>query len=163
MGTKYILMGVAGCGKTTIGNAMAERFGWTYLDGDTLHPQSNIDKMTASDPLNDDDRAPWLNQIGQELAQHKGTMIIGCSALKRIYRQWISTAAKTDVCFIHLHGSRELIETRMAARKGHFMPMSLLDSQFATLEMPENENAITIDISGDLDAILTQIERALFQ
>lgn len=161
MAQKYILMGVAGCGKSTVGEALAAKFGWTYLDGDDLHPQSNIDKMAAGDPLTDEDRAPWLALVGQELAKHEGPTIIGCSALKRIYRTWISQAAGTDVCFIHLAGSRALIEERMAARTGHFMPVSLLDSQFATLEVPEDENAISVDISGDLDAIIAQIEKAL--
>lgn len=163
MSKKYILMGVAGCGKTTVGEALSKRFGWLYLDGDALHPQTNIDKMAAGHPLNDEDRAPWLERVGQELAHHDGTIIIGCSALKRIYRDWIRKAAQSDVCFIHLAGSRALIEERMAARKGHFMPVSLLDSQFATLEAPEREHETTIhvDIAGDLDAIIAQVEKAL--
>lgn len=165
MSNKYILMGVAGCGKTTVGEALAETFGWTYEDGDNLHPQSNIDKMAAGSPLTDEDRAPWLELVGQELAKHDTPIIIGCSALKRIYRDWIREAAGADVCFIHLAGSRQLIEERMAARQGHFMPVSLLDSQFATLEAPqeqiEQENAITVDISGDLDAIIAQVKKAL--
>ena len=133
---KFILMGVAGCGKTTIGEALATRFDWTYEDGDTYHPQSNIDKMAMGTPLTDEDRAPWLKEIGQRLGHDQTPLIIGCSALKRIYRDWIRAAAGTDICFIHLAGSRALIEERMAARQGHFMPVSLLDSQFATLEAP---------------------------
>lgn len=151
-------MGVAGCGKTSIGEALAPRSDATFIDGDALHPQSNIDKMASGQPLDDDDRWPWLELVGNALANGGGTTIIGCSALKRRYRDAIRAAAKGDVCFVHLAGSRELIEGRMSARKGHFMPASLLDSQFAALELPEaDETALTVDISGTEAEIVEQI------
>lgn len=155
---KFVLMGVAGCGKTSIGDALAPRIDATFIDGDALHPQSNIDKMASGQPLGDDDRWPWLELVGAALADSRGTTIIGCSALKRRYRDAIRKAAGDAVCFVHLSGSRELIQGRMSARKGHFMPPSLLDSQFAALERPEtDETALTVDISGTEAEIVEQI------
>ncbi|MEL6436830.1 MAG: gluconokinase [Pseudomonadota bacterium] len=162
MAKKFVIMGVAGCGKTSVGEALGAKFGWHYEDGDTLHPQHNIDKMERGIPLTDADRHPWLLLVGETLCTHTGSIAIGCSALKRSYRDTIRQAAKTDVCFIHLAGTRELIESRMAARQGHFMPVSLLDSQFAALEPPNaDENAITVDISGDLESVIAIITRSL--
>lgn len=160
---KFIIMGVAGCGKTSVGEALSARFGWTYIDGDALHPQTNIDKMAAGTPLTDEDRAPWLMIVGQQLADHNKTIAIGCSALKRRYRDIIREAASADVHFIFLNGSRAVIEDRMAKRRGHFMPVSLLDSQFEALEPPHGENEMDIDIAGDLDSIIAQIEAALLR
>ena len=161
MAEKYVIMGVAGCGKTSVGEALSRQTGWPFIDGDALHPQSNIDKMEAGIALTDEDRWPWLTLVGETLRDNQGATAIGCSALKRIYRDAIRNAAQSDVCFIHLDGSRQLIEERMAARKGHFMPVSLLDSQFAALEPPKGENAITVDIAGSLDEIVQSIRTAL--
>lgn len=158
---KFIIMGVAGCGKSSVGEALSSQLGWTYLDGDPLHPQSNIDKMASGIALTDEDRAPWLQVVGEKLGGHDGTIAIGCSALKRSYRDIIRNAAGGDVCFIYLNGSRALIEGRMAKRRGHFMPVSLLDSQFEALEPPRGETAINVDISGDLNSIVAQIEAVL--
>jgi len=160
-GGKYVLMGVAGSGKTSVGEALRERLGWYYLDGDNLHPAHNIEKMKAGLPLTDEDRAPWLDLVGMALGAREGPIAIGCSALKRKYRDTIRQAAEADVCFIHLSGSRTLIRGRMAARQGHFMPVSMLDSQFEALEPPIGENSITADISGDLGNTVAQIENAL--
>jgi gluconokinase len=154
----FVLMGVAGCGKSTIGEALALALGASYLDGDRFHPEANITKMTRGEPLADEDRWPWLSRIGLEIASRKGIVLCGCSALKRIYRDTICNAAGEPVQFIHLAGSRELIEQRMAARTGHFMPVSLLDSQFATLEPPApDEDAISVDIDAPTAEIVAQI------
>ncbi|MBA8908254.1 gluconokinase [Aminobacter sp. P9b] len=155
-------MGVAGCGKSAVGSALASRIGATYLDGDDLHPPANIAKMSRGEPLADDDRWPWLTLVGQKLADPDGIIILGCSALKRRYRDHIRQEASAPVAFVHLAGSRELITSRMAARAGHFMPTSLIDSQFAALEPPAaDENAITVDIDKPLEAIVAAIAARL--
>lgn len=162
MTDKFIIMGVAGCGKTSVGEAMAAQFNWIFVDGDALHPASNITKMSKGIPLDDSDRQPWLVMIGKRLKETPGNAIIGCSALKRSYRDIIREAAGSDVCFVFLNGSRELIESRMAVRKGHFMPLSLLDSQFDALEPPmKDETFIDIDINGNLPSILDRITQSL--
>jgi len=151
-------MGVAGCGKSAVGAALAARLGATYLDGDDLHPQANIDKMSRGEALTDEDRWPWLTLVGQKLAAPDGILILGCSALKRRYRDHIRKEAGAPVLFVHLAGSRKLIATRMAARAGHFMPASLIDSQFAALEPPgPDENAVTVDIDRPLERIVGDI------
>lgn len=145
----YVVMGVAGCGKTSVGTGVANKLGGTYIDGDDFHPEANIAKMSQGEALNDEDRWPWLNIVAQELAKRDGMVLVGCSALKRSYRDFIREHAGEPVCFIYLDGSKELIAGRMAARKGHFMPTSLLDSQFAALEVPSaDELHQSIDISG---------------
>lgn len=155
---KIVIMGVAGCGKTTVGEELARVTGWEYMDGDTLHPQANIVKMSAGIPLTDNDRWPWLEAVGAKLATSPGSTIIGCSALKRAYRDKIRAYAGGPVTFVHLAGSRELISARMKARTGHFMPATLLDSQFATLEPPqEDETAITIDVADTLEASIGKL------
>jgi gluconokinase len=148
---KIIVMGVAGSGKSSVGVALAAAMGASYIDGDDLHSAENIAKMSAGIALTDDDRWPWLTRIGDTLAQHPGTILIGCSALKRVYRDLIRKTAGSPVTFIHCAGSRALIAERMAKRPGHFMPTSLLDSQFAALEPPgADEAAITLDIATPL-------------
>lgn len=154
---RIVLMGVAGCGKSSVGAALAPALGAQYRDGDDLHPPHNIAKMRRGEPLTDTDRWPWLTRVGRALADDP-PMIIGCSALKRSYRDHITQQATGPVLFIHLSGTRPVIETRMRARKGHFMPPALLDSQFATLQAPSpDEAAITVDIDQALDAIITNI------
>ena len=154
---KVIVMGVAGCGKSSVGQAVADRLGALYFDGDDLHPQSNIDKMAAGTPLDDTDRAPWLDKVGMALAEATEPTLIGCSALKRAYRNRIR-AACPQTQFAHLMGDRAVIEGRMSARSGHFMPVSLLDSQFATLEpLQANEAGFAVDIAQDLDAVVQQM------
>lgn len=148
-------MGVAGSGKTSVGVALAPKVGAKYVDGDDLHPRANIDKMAKSIPLNDDDRAPWLDLVGARLRATSGPVLIGCSALKRHYRDRIRSAAKLPVLFLHLAGARDVIAERMTTRKGHFMPASLLDSQFAALEPLEpDEIGFLIDIDQRLDQIV---------
>ncbi|MFD1745473.1 gluconokinase [Rhizobium helianthi] len=162
MPLRMVLMGVAGSGKSTVGEALAKRLGATYYDGDDLHPQANIEKMSRGEPLTDEDRWPWLTKVGERLGEAGDTLIIGCSALKRIYRDHIREKAGATVVFIHLSGSRKVIESRMGARTGHFMPTSLLDSQFATLEVPgEDEHAVTADIDQSLDDVVREIVEKL--
>jgi gluconokinase len=157
-----VIMGVAGCGKTTVGERLADATGFRFLDGDRLHPPSNIEKMSEGIPLADDDRWPWLEAVGDALAQSAGSIVVGCSALKRTYRDRIRRHAGGPVTFVHLSGSRELIGERMRARQGHFMPPSLLDSQFATLEPPlADEDAIVVDIAKPLDETVEMLARSL--
>ena len=151
-----VIMGVSGCGKSSVGEALAERLGIPYRDGDDLHPAESVAKMRAGTPLTDEDRWPWLDQVGLVLAT-KAPVIIGCSALKRRYRDRIRVEAGGVVTFIYLEGSRELIAGRMADRKGHYMPLSLLDSQFAALEAPGPEEAITVSIDQPLAGIVQEI------
>ena len=155
-----IVMGVSGSGKSTIAAALAERLQWTFRDGDSFHPASNVAKMSAGQPLTDEDRWPWLQAIADEIArtiQDGGRLIVACSALKRVYRSKL-TGERDDVTFVYLDGSRELILSRLGARKDHFMPTTLLDSQFVTLEPPApDENAITVPIDGDVGSIVSDI------
>lgn len=129
--TSYVVMGVSGCGKSCIGAGLAAALGARFIDGDDLHPPANIAKMSRGQPLNDDDRAPWLALVGQALAQ--GNTVVACSALKRKYRDQIRNAVTV---FLFLRGDKETLQARMALRPGHFMPVSLLESQFAALEPP---------------------------
>lgn len=141
-----VVMGVSGSGKSTVGALLADKLGLPYLDGDDLHPQANIDKMAGGIPLNDDDRWPWLAEVGQWLADHPAGGIIGCSSLKRSYRDAIRAAAPDSV-FVHVHGEYDLLHQRMNDRPGHFMPASMLDSQMSTLEkLEDDEVGRTFDI-----------------
>ena len=157
-----IVMGVSGCGKSTIAEGVAAAINGRFFDGDHFHPQSNIDKMSRGEALTDADRWPWLTLVGQELSRGQGDVVGACSALKQAYRQHIAQTAGADVRFVHLSGTKELIADRMAARDGHFMPLSLLESQFAALEPPAGEpGAITVDISPDTDAVIAAAAQSL--
>ncbi|MFN3614135.1 MAG: gluconokinase [Rubrimonas sp.] len=161
MTLRAVIMGVAGCGKSTVGAALAERLGVAYQDGDLLHPPANVAKMRAGRPLTDRDRAPWLDLVAAAL-RDRAPLIVGCSALRRIYRDRIRAGAGGPVRFIHLTGDRALIAARMAARTGHYMPLSLLDSQFAALEAPDpEEQALTVPIDQPLDTIVAAVADAL--
>ncbi len=157
-----VIMGVAGTGKTTIGPLLAARFDVPYAEADDFHPQANIDKMTAGTPLTDDDRRPWLDAIGawaHERAELGG--VVSCSALKRSYRDRLRAAAP-GVVFVHLTGDRALIEDRMSHRQGHFMPTALLDSQFATLQPLEPDEAgVAVDVAGSPEEITDRAVAAL--
>lgn len=162
MARHAIIMGVAGCGKTSVGEGLSSLTGIRFVDGDALHSQASIAKMSGGIPLTDADRWPWLEAIGTEFAQSPEPLVIGCSALKRSYRDRIRHHAGAPVCFIHLTGSREVISQRMRERRNHFMPSTLLDSQFATLEPPgADEESIAIDIDRPLDAIVALAARYL--
>jgi gluconokinase len=141
-----VIMGVSGSGKSTVAGILARQLGWDFQEGDDLHPQQNIDKMSAGTPLDDEDRAPWLNTVSSWITQHTtagAPGIITCSALKRRYRDVLR---EQNVVFVHLTGSKDLIGRRLSTRDDHYMPGSLLDSQVEALEPPEpDENAITID------------------
>lgn len=156
-----IVMGVSGSGKSTIGEALAERLGIEFIDGDHLHPQANVEKMRGGTPLTDEDRWPWLTTIGQTMrtaAQKDGVAVSACSALKHIYRDHLRKAAGEDVQFILLDGAKDLIATRQANRPGHFMPAGLLDSQFATLEMPTpHEHVIIVSVAEPVERIVANI------
>ena len=160
----FVVMGVAGCGKTTVGRALADALAAEFLEGDAFHPPGNIRKMSAGQPLTDDDRWPWLERFAIEMGAFDGLTVGGCSALRRAYRDHIRRVLDEPVVFIHLVGSRELIASRMAERTGHFMPASLLQSQFDTLEPPQaDENAISVGIDDStaqiVDDILLQLEQ----
>lgn len=149
-----VVMGVSGSGKSTIGAALAQRLGVPFVDADDLHPASNIAKMSRGEPLDDADRWPWLETIGQWLAAHPDGGVVSCSALKRIYRDQLRGHAR-GLVFVHLHGDREVIERRQASRPGHFMPASLLSSQFATLEpLAPDEDGVVIDVDQSVDQIV---------
>ncbi|WP_409183116.1 gluconokinase [Amycolatopsis sp. VS8301801F10] len=145
--TVIVVMGVSGSGKTTVGKAVAEELGVEYAEADTFHPKANIEKMTAGHPLTDEDREPWLAAIALWIAEHQESGgVVSSSALKRRYRDVLRGG--WDVWFLHLHGSRDLLAERMKTRSGHFMPVSLLDSQLADLEPLEpDEPGQTFDIS----------------
>lgn len=160
-------MGVSGCGKSSVGAALAASLGLPFIEGDALHPQSNVDKMAKGTPLTDEDRWPWLTVIGEKmadaLAQGEG-IVVSCSALKRIYRDHLRAATGGHLTFVYLDGSYDLLNRRMGARTGHFMPLGLLDSQLATLEVPTGEpGVITVSIDQTLDAIVSQAHDGLAQ
>ncbi|MBK3642498.1 MULTISPECIES: gluconokinase [Streptomyces] len=157
-----VVMGVAGTGKTTIGPLLAARLGVPYAEGDDFHPQANITKMSAGVPLGDDDRWPWLDAIGAWAHGRAGLGgVVSCSALKRSYRDRLRAAAP-GVVFVHLAGDRALVEDRMSHRQGHFMPTALLDSQFATLQPLERDEAgVTVDVAGSPEQITERAVKAL--
>jgi gluconokinase len=154
MPSPIVVMGVSGSGKSTVGAALAQRLRVPFADADDFHPPANIDKMTAGEPLNDDDRYPWLDAIGAWLAARQGGGVMSCSALKRKYRDQLRGHC-ADVEFLHLAGSPEVIGRRQASRPGHFMPAALLASQFDTLEpLESDEHGTTIDVDQDIDSIV---------
>ena len=172
---RIVVMGVSGCGKSSVGLALAEALGARFIDGDDLHPEANKAKMAAGIPLNDDDRWPWLDLVAAALAEENldstgsrfnGT-VVACSALRRVYRERILHGAEgvgvgvgvgagaPGTRFVHLHGSRELLAQRMGARSNHFMPVSLLDSQLNTLELlGPDEPGQTYDIAAPVDQLV---------
>ncbi|MFD0313968.1 gluconokinase [Streptomyces flavalbus] len=157
-----VVMGVAGTGKTTIGPLLAARLGVPYAEGDDFHPQANISKMSAGTPLDDEDRWPWLDAIGTWAHGRAGLGgVVSSSALKRAYRDRLRAAAP-GVVFVHLTGERALIEERMRQRQGHFMPTALLDSQFATLQpLQPDEAGVAVDVSGTPEEITARAMAAL--
>jgi gluconokinase len=162
--TIALVMGVAGSGKTTVAAGIARARGWVLLEGDTFHPAANIAKMKTGTPLTDEDRWPWLRAIAAREDALLGTgksAVVACSALRRAYRD-ILIGSRSDAVLVYLRGSKEVIEKRMQARKGHFMPPALLDSQFATLEEPDaDEHPIVVDISGPVEATIADAVRQL--
>jgi gluconokinase len=159
-----IVMGVSGSGKSTVAEALSARLGWRCADADRFHPASNVAKMSAGQPLTDDDRWPWLKAIADEIDRLCGKQqhaVVACSALRRAYRD-VLVHGRSGIRIVFLDGTRELIAARLAARKDHFMPAGLLDSQFMTLERPApDEGAVTVSIDATVDAIVDDILRQL--
>ncbi len=157
-------MGVTGVGKTTVGRLLAERLGARFLEGDAYHPPANVAKMRSGIPLGDADRWPWLEAIRADLARAIAageTVVVACSALKRAYRDRLR-AAGPGVRFVHLEGDPALIAARLARRRGHYMPPSLLPSQLATLEDPRGEpDVLAVSIEGPPEAIVEAVLAAL--
>ncbi len=158
--TEIVMMGVSGAGKTTVGAALARLLDAEFLEGDRFHPVANIGKMSRGEPLDDDDRAPWLDRLGDELARRhaQGTsVVLACSALKRAYRDRLRRRCPT-LRLVYLKGERSLIRARLAGRAGHFMAPMLLDSQFAALEDPGvDENPIIVEVSADPASLVAAI------
>lgn len=152
-----LVMGVAGCGKSTVGSLLAARLGVAFAEGDTFHPAANVAKMSRGEPLTDADRQPWLAAIAGEIARRAELdegLVVGCSALRRDYRRTL-LGGRAHARLVYLKGSQDLIATRMARRRDHFMPPSLLASQFAALEEPgPDERPIVIDIGATPDEVV---------
>ncbi|EUC00215.1 carbohydrate kinase, thermoresistant glucokinase family [Rhizobium sp. CF080] len=153
-----VVMGVSGSGKTSVGEHLAARLDCAFVEGDRLHPEVNVAKMAKGIPLTDDDRWPWLDLVGSELARATGrgeSVVVSCSALKQTYRDRLRRESGGTLYFIFLTGDPKVLEQRMGARTGHFMPASLLQSQLATLESPEFEpGVVTVDINASLNTIV---------
>ncbi|NXI41723.1 GNTK gluconokinase, partial [Galbula dea] len=177
-----VVMGVSGCGKSTVGSRLAAQLGWKFYDADDFHSPENKKKMAECIPLNDEDRIPWLCALHDILRREhlsRQHTILACSALKKIYRHVLVGGASAlesnqsekpgenaalQILFVHLHGPIDIIAGRLEKRKGHFMPPELLKSQFDTLESPSApENFITVSLEKSLPEILLEIERAIFQ
>jgi gluconokinase len=155
-----VVMGVCGCGKTTVGKALAAALGWRFFDADDFHPPANIEKMAAGIPLTDTDRWPWLDRLAAEMGAIEragGHAVLACSALRQAYRDRLAVAG--DVRFVHLRGDRATIAARVAARPGHYMPATLVDSQFAALELPAE--AIDVDITLPVADQVAVVRRGL--
>lgn len=174
-----VIMGVSGAGKTTIGNALAEHLGTTFIDGDSYHPRANVEKMSRGEALTDRDRMPWLALIAGAMRGHvarseqafkkqasqdgvqalipEGCSVAACSALRRSYREYLTSQAGEEIFYVFLQGTKELIHSRMLNREGHFMPSQLLDSQFATLEQLESdEGGLTVNVESPVQEIVEQ-------
>jgi gluconokinase len=160
-----IVMGVASSGKSVVGKAIARRLHAPFLDGDGFHPPANKEKMRSGIPLVDDDRWPWLSTLARSLheaADQKGVAVGACSALKRSYRDYLLAEAGEPILFVFLDGSEELIASRMAARTHEYMPLTLLASQFATLEVPaSDENVLTVPVTLPIEGIAERAVRAV--
>jgi gluconokinase len=159
-----VVMGVSGCGKTTVASRLAQRLQWQFVEADAFHSAANIEKMRAGIPLSDEDRRPWLDAIATWItaARAQGTpCIVACSALKRSYRERLARGAE-DVRFVYLRGELETVAARMAGRTGHYMPVSLLKSQFEALEEPgSDEDPIVLSIDSPVEALLDEIVATL--
>ncbi len=159
-----VVMGVSGCGKTTVGRSLATLTGWTFAEGDDFHSPENVANMHSGTPLTDEDRWPWLRSLAEwmraESAQQRAT-VVTCSALKRAYRDLLGEGLP-GICFVHLHGDMQLLHDRMAARSGHFMPVSLLQSQYDTLEhLQPGESGVVLDLVADPDSLVRDALRWL--
>ena len=162
--TILVVMGVSGSGKTTVAAMLADALGVEFLEGDDFHPRSNVDKMKGGTPLTDEDRWPWLRAIAKQIDVWRAAGkagVVTCSALKRAYRK-VLIGDRREVRLVYLRGSHGLIHARLAARHEHFMPIGLLDSQFATLEEPGlDERPVVVDVGGTPAGIVAEIIRQL--
>lgn len=152
-----VLMGVSGSGKTTIGELVAKRLGWRFIEGDEFHPPENVAKMAAGIPLEDADRWPWLDALNRRLKSERDA-VVTCSALKESYRRRLLTGLN-EPRLVYLHADKAVIASRLAKRKHRYMPASLLDSQFATLEPPAS--ALCVDVSSDMESSVATIVAAV--
>lgn len=153
---KIVVMGVTSTGKSVVGARLAEALHGRFIDGDDLHSPASVAKMARGEPLEDMDRWPWLDRVGETMARADGTVVVACSALKRAYRDRIRKAS--PAIFVHLTGPRDVIAERMRHREGHFMPVSLLDSQLATLEPPfADEASVTVDLTRPPARIVAEV------
>jgi len=159
-----VVMGVAGCGKSSLGKVLSEALGATFIEGDSFHPPENVARMSAGTPLTDDDRAGWLAQLAERLASGRArgeSMVLACSALKRRYRDKLREG-DPELLFVHLSGAPQLIAERMAERTAHFMPQSLIESQFGDLEaLQVDERAVVCDIQQSLETIRDRVAEYL--
>ena len=161
-----IVMGVSSSGKSTIGQSVARRLHVPFLDGDGYHPEANVEKMRVGTPLTDEDRWPWLERLAKalrEAADRKGAAVGACSALRRVYRDYLIEQAGEPILFVYLHGDKSVIAERMARRSHEYMPTSLLDSQFATLEVPdpESENVLVLPVTDPVEKLTTSVVASL--
>jgi gluconokinase len=161
-----IAMGVSSSGKSTVGQSIARRLHVPFLDGDGYHPEANVEKMRAGTPLTDEDRWPWLERLAlalHEAADRKDAAVGACSALKRSYRDFLTQKAGEPILFVYLDGSRDVIGERMARRSHEYMPTSLLDSQFATLEAPDptTENVLIVPVTDSVEKITQTVTKSL--
>jgi gluconokinase len=157
-----VLMGVSGSGKTTIGKKLAAKLGWTFADADDFQPIANVDKMRAGSPLTDEDRCPWLQALRKyidDVVERGDNLVLACSALRHNYREYLAADNPAVVRYVYLEGSEELIRERLANRKGHFMPSTLLPTQFEALEPPDD--ALRIDIRPAPEVIVDRIIHSL--
>ena len=153
----YIVMGVSGCGKSTIGERLGKELSLPFYDADDFHPIENITKMASGKPLNDADRAPWLQLLAEKIVEWeaKGGAVIACSALKQAYRDTLTSTTEDTVKFVFLEGSKAVLHARLTSRESHFMPNTLLDSQLSTLEVPHE--AIKVSIENSIEQIISLI------
>lgn len=159
-----VVMGVSGCGKSTVGALLAQALGGDYAEGDSFHPPQNVAKMARGEPLDDDDRGPWLQAMADAIAgwrQAGRPTVLSCSALKRRYRDVLRSGGGADLRFVHLSGAQALIAERLAQRRNHYMPASLLASQFAALEPPGADEVVVIPIDGSPEQIAAEAMRRL--
>ena len=158
-------MGVSGSGKSTVGEGLAKEMQVDFLDADDLHPAANKAKMAGGTPLTDEDRWPWLAKVGAAMKAETDlgrSVVVACSALRRVYRDALRNAAAGPVFFVHLHGTHELLASRLGARQGHFMPTTLLDSQLATLEpLADDEQGAVLDIADNPQRLIDTAVAAL--
>lgn len=151
----FVVMGVAGCGKSTVAEKLATQLKATMIEADELHGAANIEKMQRGEPLSDEDRWPWLSRVANTMHTANSPVLVSCSALRRAYRQCLLDNANVPIGFIHLHTRQAVIAERMSNRQGHFMPLSLLDSQYQLLEpLQHDETGVVVDIAQTIDAVV---------